>query len=101
MVLPVHLRLSAVVAIMDCPDRCQFIGSPSLKQAALQSIWLFQESLSRAINFLPHCLVLIGFDLQRYFLQKFVYRFEHPVSVGASCRKAGCQSLNPSVSNLL
>jgi hypothetical protein len=23
------------------------------------------------------------------------------VSVGASCRKAGCQSLNPSVSNLL
>ena len=46
MVLPVHLRLSAVVAIMDCPGRSQFIGSPSLKQAALQSIWLFQESLN-------------------------------------------------------
>ena len=57
--------------------------------------------LSRAINLLPHCLVLIGFDLQRYFLQKCSYRLEHPVSVGASCRNAGCQSLNPSVSNLL
>jgi hypothetical protein len=45
MVFPVHLRLSAVVAIVDCPDRSQFIGSPSLKQVALQSIWLFQESL--------------------------------------------------------
>jgi hypothetical protein len=45
MVLPVHLRLSAVVAIVDCPDRSQFIGSRSLKQAAPQSIWLFQESL--------------------------------------------------------
>jgi hypothetical protein len=27
--------------------------------------------------------------------------FGFDVSVGASCRKAGCQSLNPSVSNLL
>jgi hypothetical protein len=44
MVFPVHLRLSAVVAIVDCPDRSQLIGSPSLKQVALQSIWLFQES---------------------------------------------------------
>ena len=57
--------------------------------------------LRRAINLLPNCLVLIGFDLQRYFLQKFMYRFEHPVSVGASCKKEGCQSLNPSASNLL
>jgi len=57
--------------------------------------------LRRAINLLPHCLILTGFDLQRYFLQKFMYRLEHPVSVGASCRKAGCQSLMPSVSNLL
>ena len=47
--------------------------------------------LSTAINFLPHCLVLVGFDLQRYFLQKYLYRLEHLVSVGASCRKAGCQ----------
>lgn len=44
MVLPVHLQLAAVVAIVDCPDRAQFIDSRSLKQAALQSIWLFQES---------------------------------------------------------
>jgi hypothetical protein len=47
MVLPVHLRLSAVVAIVDCPDRSQLIGSRSLKQAAPQSIWLFQESRIR------------------------------------------------------
>ena len=45
MVLPVHLQLAAVVAIVDCPDQGQFIDSRSLKQAALQSIWLFQESL--------------------------------------------------------
>jgi hypothetical protein len=44
MVLPVHLRLPTVVAIVDCSDRSQFIGSASLKQAALQSIWLFQGS---------------------------------------------------------
>jgi hypothetical protein len=47
MVLPVHLRFSAVVAIVDCPDQGHFIDSRSLKQAALQSIWLFQESLRR------------------------------------------------------
>ncbi|MCP9889374.1 hypothetical protein KBY96_15770, partial [Cyanobium sp. ATX 6A2] len=41
----VHLQRSAVVAIRDCPDRGHFIGSLSLKQAALQWIWLFQESL--------------------------------------------------------
>ena len=41
----VHLRCSAVVAIVDCPDQGQFIGFLSLKQAALQSIWVFQESL--------------------------------------------------------
>jgi hypothetical protein len=57
--------------------------------------------LRRAINLLPHWRILTGFDLQRYVLQKFMYRLEHPVSVGASCRKAGCQSLMPSVSNLL
>ncbi len=45
MVFPVHLQRSAVVAIRDCPYRAQFIGSLSLKQAALQWIWLFQESL--------------------------------------------------------
>ena len=43
MVFPVHLQRAAVVAIVDCPDRGQFIGSPSLKQPALQSIWFFQE----------------------------------------------------------
>jgi hypothetical protein len=41
MVLPVHLRLSAVVAIMDYSDRSQFIGSASLKHIALLPIWLF------------------------------------------------------------
>ena len=45
MEFPVHLRCSAVVAIVDCPDQGQFIGFLSLKQAALQSIWVFQESL--------------------------------------------------------
>jgi hypothetical protein len=45
MVFPVHLQRSAVVAIVDCSDRGQFIGSLSLKQAALQWIWLFQEFL--------------------------------------------------------
>jgi hypothetical protein len=44
MVFLVHLQRSAVVAIVDCPDRGQFIGSLSLKQAAPQWIWLFQES---------------------------------------------------------
>jgi hypothetical protein len=47
MVFLVHLQRSAVVAIVDCPDRAQFIGSLSLKQAAPQWIWLFQESLLR------------------------------------------------------
>jgi hypothetical protein len=41
MEFPVHLRCSAVVAIVDCPDQGQFIGLLSLKQAALQSIWVF------------------------------------------------------------
>jgi hypothetical protein len=44
MVFPVHLQRSAVVAIVDCPDQGQFIGSLSLKQAALQWICLFQEA---------------------------------------------------------
>ena len=47
MVFPVHLQRSAVVAIRDCPDRGQFIGPRSLKQAALQWIWHFQETLIR------------------------------------------------------
>jgi hypothetical protein len=45
MVFSVHLQRSAVVAIVDCPIRGQFIGSRSLKQVAPQSIWLFQEAL--------------------------------------------------------
>jgi len=48
-VFPVHLQRSAVVAIVDCSDRGQFIGSLSLKQAALQWIWLFQEFLHGAM----------------------------------------------------
>ena len=48
MEFPVHLRCSAVVAIVDCPDQGQFIRFLSLKQAALQSIWVFQESLFKA-----------------------------------------------------
>lgn len=44
MVLPVHLQLAAVVAIVDCRDQGRFGDSRSLKQAVLQSIWLFQES---------------------------------------------------------
>ena len=35
------------LAIVDCSDQGQFIGFLSLKQAALQSIWLFQESLPK------------------------------------------------------
>ena len=46
MVLSTHLRLSAVVAIVDFPDQSKFIGFPSLIQAALKSIWFIQESLS-------------------------------------------------------
>jgi len=52
MVLPVHLRLSAAVAIVDCRGRGQFIDSRLLKQAAPQSIWLFQESLLMPSRFL-------------------------------------------------
>jgi len=47
MVFPVYLQRAAVVAVVDCPDRGQFNGSQSLKQAAPQSIWLFQESRLR------------------------------------------------------
>jgi hypothetical protein len=46
MVFSVHLQRSAVVAIVNCSVRGQFNGFRSLKQVALQSIWLFQESLS-------------------------------------------------------
>ena len=45
MVFSVHLQRSAVVAIVNCSVRGQFNGFRSLKQVALQSIWLFQESL--------------------------------------------------------
>jgi hypothetical protein len=34
MEFPVHLRRSAVVAIVDCPDQSQFIGFCALKQVA-------------------------------------------------------------------
>jgi hypothetical protein len=47
MVFSVHLQRSAVVAIVNCSVRGQFNGFRSLKQVALQSIWLFQESLIR------------------------------------------------------
>jgi len=45
MVFPVHLLRAANVAFVDCPDRSQFIGLRSLKQAAPKSIWFFQEAL--------------------------------------------------------
>lgn len=45
MVFSVHLQRAAVVAIVDCADRGQFIGLRSLKKAAPQWIWLVQVSL--------------------------------------------------------
>jgi hypothetical protein len=45
MVLSVHLRLSAVVAIVDCTDRGQLIDSRLLNQAAPKWICFFQQSL--------------------------------------------------------
>jgi lipopolysaccharide biosynthesis glycosyltransferase len=39
------LRPTEATVIVNCPDRAQFTGSRSLKQAAPESIWLFQESL--------------------------------------------------------
>jgi hypothetical protein len=50
MPLPVHLQRSTVAAIVDCPVRAQFIGSRSLEPVALQSICLFQESLSVMVS---------------------------------------------------
>jgi len=44
MMLPVHLQRSAVVAMVNCSVRGWFNGFRSLKQVALQSIWLLQES---------------------------------------------------------
>jgi len=38
------------LAIVDCHDRGHFIGSLSLKQAAPQWIWVFQETLSMFFN---------------------------------------------------
>jgi hypothetical protein len=66
MVFPVHLHRSAVVAIRDCPDRAQFIWSLSLKQAALQWIWLFQEAPCRCA---PH--ILFGLSRDGLFLPVF------------------------------
>ena len=57
MEFPVHLRCSAVVAIVDCPDQGQFIGFLSLKQAALQSIWVFQESLVKFLIKKEECFL--------------------------------------------
>lgn len=50
MVLPVHLPLSADVAIVDWLDQYFFIDSPSLKQAMLQPILLFQGSHNNSIE---------------------------------------------------
>jgi hypothetical protein len=57
MVFPVQLQRSAVVAIVDCPDRGLFIGSRSLKQVALQWIWLFQETLGNQEPLCPIDLI--------------------------------------------
>jgi hypothetical protein len=39
------MQRSEVTAIVNCPVRRQFNASRSLRQVALQSIWLSQESL--------------------------------------------------------
>jgi hypothetical protein len=57
MVVPVQLQPSAVVAIVDCPDRDQFIVSLSLKQVALQWIWLFKEILGNQEPLCPIDLI--------------------------------------------
>jgi hypothetical protein len=43
----------AVAVVFNCPSLSQFIESRSLKQAAPQSIWLFQESLIRDFSRRP------------------------------------------------
>jgi hypothetical protein len=48
MVYSVHLRRSEVAVIVNCLDRAQFTGYRSLKQAAPQSISLFQQSPNKA-----------------------------------------------------
>jgi hypothetical protein len=50
MVFSVHLQRLAVVAIVICHDHSQFIGFRSLKPAAPQWIWLFQEALLSALS---------------------------------------------------
>ena len=44
------MQRSAVTATDNCPVRRQFNASRSLRQVALQSIWLFQESLISIFN---------------------------------------------------
>jgi hypothetical protein len=41
-VFAIHMQRSAVTATDNCPVRRQFNASRSLRQVALQSIWLFQ-----------------------------------------------------------
>jgi type I restriction enzyme S subunit len=44
------MQRSAVTATDNCPVRRQFNASRSLRQVALQSIWLFQESLIQRVG---------------------------------------------------
>ena len=51
-VFAVHLQpaRSADVPIIDCPDRCQFIGSRSPKQVAPQWVWLYQGAIRHELT---------------------------------------------------
>jgi hypothetical protein len=44
MPIPVHLWLSAVVAVKNCQNLDQFTSSEQLKPAAAQWVWLFSGS---------------------------------------------------------
>ena len=55
MVLSVHLQCSEATASVICPLHGQFIVFLSLRPVALQSICLFQESLSRAASLAGLC----------------------------------------------
>jgi hypothetical protein len=67
MVISIHLQREAVVAIPDCADRGQFIGSRSLKQVAPQSIWLFQESPGmRRFTLVPTAMAERQISLERF-----------------------------------
>jgi hypothetical protein len=63
MVFLAHLQCSAVVAIVNCPDRGQPNAFRSPKPVVPQLIWLFQESQNK--NF----FMLIGLPIQGIYRQ--------------------------------